>query len=114
MVIGWLTFGLSALTLIILPALVIMYKGMLKWTRVENKLETLIRDVQTLVKDKDRSHQEIISTQREDRIATERVHQELTQMQREDRHATDRRLRYLEETIWREQGGRRRGGNVAS
>lgn len=54
-----------------------------KWTRTEDKLNGLIEDVKELIKDKDKTHTDIIATMRDDRAAT------------------DRRLRWLEETLWK-------------
>ena len=68
-----------------LPTLGAAFRIMGKWTKVESKLEELIHNMETLVKDKDRTHQEIATTMRE------------------DRDATNRRLRWLEENVWRKR-----------
>lgn len=58
-----------------------------RWARVEHQLEDLVSDVKQLVNDKDK------------------VHQALYESMREDRNATNIRLRWLEEHLW----GRRSG-----
>jgi hypothetical protein len=73
---------LSALAVIFTPVMVMLYRGIVKWTRTEDKLDHLIEDVDTLIKDKERTHQAML--------------QQMT----DDRRATDRRLRWLEENIW--------------
>lgn len=68
---------------IFIPMIVVLYRGIVKWTRTEDKLDQLIIEVEKLVKDKDETHKQI-----------------LTQMSNE-RAATDRRLRWLEENVWK-------------
>lgn len=67
--------------------LVYMMRMAMRWARVEHGLEDLVTDVKQLVADKDRVHAEIVTTMREDRAAT------------------DRRLRWLEEHLWKRNGG---------
>lgn len=57
-----------------------------KWTRTEDRLNNLIEDVKELIEDKDKTHTEMLTSMREDRAAT------------------DRRLRWLEETLWKTPG----------
>jgi hypothetical protein len=66
------------------PILLLLIRTIQKWTRVEDKLEDLVTDVKQLVIDKDR------------------VHLEINTQIREDRTATDRRLRWLEEHLWKD------------
>ena len=73
---------LSALAVVFIPLMVMLYRGIVKWTRTEDKLDHLIDDVKTLITDKDQTHKEML--------------QQMT----DDRRATDRRLRWLEENIW--------------
>lgn len=93
---SWLTLALAATAVLVAPALAILIRGAVKWTRTESKLDQLIThtdeklgalvgDIRELVDDKDRAH-----------------HEMLEQM-RLDRDATDRRLRYLEE-FWIDKG----------
>lgn len=77
------TLILSVISIVVIPIIVLLVRGAVKWTRVESKLESLVSSVDKLVKDKDTVHNEII-----------------VQM-RDDRKATDRRLRWLEEHLWR-------------
>lgn len=77
---------IGALTLIFLvmsAMLGTLVRVVAKWTRTEDKISNLAEDMQDLVKDKDR------------------VHSEMLAQMREDRSATDRRLRWLEEHLWR-------------
>lgn len=60
---------------------------MVKWTRVEDSLKNLIDDVQQLVESKDK------------------VHEAIYRSMSDDRKATDRRLRWLEEYVWKKGGG---------
>lgn len=77
-----LTLILSFISVIGAPSLIFSLRVMAKWTRVESRLEEMVRNTQRLVEDKDRAHQ-VIQTQ---------IH--------DDRAATDRRLRWLEERLW--------------
>lgn len=74
---------IAALGLLVLPMLVLMVKGTLRWARAESNLERLISDMLKLVKDNDR------------------VHTAIFEEMRNDRQATDRRLRWLEEHLWK-------------
>lgn len=77
---------LSLVAVLGLPAIAILIRGAIKWTRTEDKLGVLIRDVRELIDNK------------------ERVHTEMYAQMREDRAATDRRLRYLEERHMSDSG----------
>lgn len=74
---------LSAMAVIFIPLMVMLYHGIVKWTRVESKLEELTNDIRELVADKEKTHAAMIDTMSK------------------DRDATDRRLRWLEENIWK-------------
>lgn len=87
---NWIAIMLGIFSVLLLPALGILIRGAVKWTRTEDKLGTLIENVGKLVDDKDRAH-----------------HEMLEQM-RADREATNTRLRYLEE-FWMDRGRRRIG-----
>lgn len=82
---------LAVTAVLLIPALVILVRGAVKWTRTEDRLAELVGDVHRLVSDKDR------------------VHAEMLEQMRIDREATDRRLRYLEE-FFMDRGRRRLGG----
>ena len=73
---------LSAMGIIFIPMIIVLYRGIVKWTRTEDKLDELVKDVGKLIIDKDQTHKEML--------------QQMT----DDRQATDRRLRWLEENIW--------------
>lgn len=80
-----LTVALTIFSALFLPALAFIIRGAVKWTRVESKLEDIAKDLVEIVRDKDRTHNEIISTMRDDRAAT------------------DKRLRWLEENVWNQE-----------
>lgn len=61
---------------------------MMRWTKVETQLERLLEDVKELVDNKERDHAAMMEQMRNDRVAT------------------DRRLRWLEEHLWKRGGGR--------
>lgn len=74
---------LSTLGIVFIPMLTFLIRATVKWTRVEDELRQVADDLKQLVADKDRTHRDI-----------------LNQMTN-DRSATDRRLRWLEEHLWR-------------
>jgi len=80
---------LSVLSVLIIPALVILVRGAVKWTRTEDKLSTLVDDVRELVEQKDK------------------VHAAMLEQMRVDRDATDKRLRFIEEWFMTSGRGRR-------
>lgn len=69
-----------------IPAIGLMFRLVIKWTKTEARLEELSKDMRELVDSKDRIHSEMLGQMREDRAAT------------------DRRLRWLEENIWKGRG----------
>lgn len=77
-----LTLLVTFIGILVIPSIVLSARAIVKWTKVEMRLDSLVTDVRKLVEDKDKVHREMI-----------------TQM-REDRSVTDRRLRWLEEHIW--------------
>jgi hypothetical protein len=77
-----LTLLLSSFAMLILPLIALSFRGIVKWTKVELRLEMLMNDVHKLVDEKDRVHMEIVKTIREDRAVN------------------DKRLRWLEENVW--------------
>jgi hypothetical protein len=82
-ILQWLTLAVAILSVIIVPLLVALFRVMTKFTRLEMKLDQVFSDLQELVHDKDR------------------VHEEITRQMTDDRKATDRRLRWLEEHLWK-------------
>jgi hypothetical protein len=85
MVLNWLAFIISAMGVIMIPAIALLFRGAIKWSRTEGKLDVVIQKVSEIVADKDK------------------VHSDLYNAIREDRNATNRRLEYLER-IWIEKG----------
>lgn len=86
----WISVILTILAVIIVPTLALVLRLTIRWTRTEGTLTGLAEDMRTLVQDKDKVHAEMYRTMREDRAAT------------------DRRLRWLEEHLWKPAPGGRR------
>lgn len=80
---SWLNIAIAGVALLLVPALAVLLRGAVKWTRTEDQLGELVRDVRELVEQQDKMHATIF-----DQIRT-------------DREATDRRLRFLEEIFMR-------------
>lgn len=74
---------LTAIAVIGIPLVTMLVRGSAKWTRVEAKLDNVIDDVRDLVINKDQVHLVIMQTIKDDRAAT------------------DKRLRWLEEFLWK-------------
>lgn len=85
----WLQIILSAVGILLIPALALLMRGVLRLSRNELKLDALITSVEKLVIDKDKTHQVMLDQMREDRTAT------------------NRRLEHLER-IWISRGMERR------
>lgn len=69
--------------ILVIPSIGLLIHIIIKWTRSEDRLDRVIADLDKLIKDKDSTHQAII------------------QQLADDRKATDRRLRWLEEHLWK-------------
>jgi hypothetical protein len=78
-----LTIILSAIGIIGIPTLLFVVRATVKWTRVEDRLTQIARDVEDLVKDKDRAH----------RVLLDEI--------RADRKASNERLTWLERNVWK-------------
>ena len=81
----WLALALTGFSVLMIPALAVLVRGAVKWTRTEDRLAELVADVRELIADKDRMQEQVL------------------EQMRTDREATDRRLRYLEE-FWMDRG----------
>lgn len=79
----YLTIMLAVIAVLITPALAILFRAAIRWKGIEDKLDEAVRDLKSIVDDKNKVHTEIVA------------------QMREDRSATDRRLRWLEENIWK-------------
>jgi hypothetical protein len=75
--------ALTIIAVLILPGVALLWRGAVKWTRVEIKLDNVVKDLGIIVADKDRTHAELAAQMREDRTAT------------------NQRLRWLEEHLWK-------------
>ncbi len=107
----WVIAALTVFSVLLLPALAVMVRGAVKWTRTEDKLGVLVERITELTADKDKVHSELLSQIRAARVAEDEVHKELLEQMRNDRETTDRRLRFIEE-FWMVRG-RAGGGNTS-
>lgn len=78
-----LTIILTVFAVLFIPTLTLIVRATVKWTRVESKLQEIADDLVKIVRDKDETHNQMFTAMREDRAAT------------------DRRLRWLEEHLWK-------------
>jgi|SRR5690242_10486176 len=78
--------AITVLAILLIPAIGLLIRIVVKWTRTEARLEQIAQDMQDLVRDKDRTHADMMN------------------QFREDRKVTDRRLRWLEEYLWKRGG----------
>jgi hypothetical protein len=74
--------GLSFLSVLVIPLLVLIVRIAVKLTQSQDKLTVIASDLEKLVADKDKVHAEMLAAMRD------------------DRNATNRRLRWLEENVW--------------
>lgn len=79
----WLTISLSILSIILIPLLALLIKVVQKATRLDVNQEQISDSLVSLVRDKDK------------------VHAAMLDQMKEDRRTTDRRLRWLEEYVWK-------------
>lgn len=80
----WGTLALTAVAVLLIPMLAFTYRLVIKWTKAEAKLDETVKDLGELVKDKDEAHKWLY-----EQIDRSNV-------------AMDKRLRWLEENLWRE------------
>lgn len=73
---------LGIISVMLVPLIVFIWRGAVKWTRVEDKLDGVIRNVADLVRNEDKIHQTMID------------------QMKEDRRATNERLTWLERNLW--------------
>lgn len=75
----WIVLLLGIVGTLLIPAIVILTRGAVKWTRTEDQLKNLIDDMKQLVQGEDKVHAAILG-----------------QIQA-DRENADKRLRFIEE-----------------
>lgn len=76
-----LALAVSILGIIIIPLLILMFRAAIRWKGIEDRLSVLVGN-------------------------EDKIHAELIAQMREDRAATNRRLRWLEENLWKRNGDR--------
>ena len=79
---------ISVLSVLVIPLIILLWKIAVGITTSRDKIDNIEADLKALVNDKDRAHKEI------------------TDQMREDRLAANQRLRWLEEHLWKQIGGR--------
>lgn len=82
----WITLMLSVLAVVVIPLIAVLVRGVVKWTRIEGKVDALAVDLKEFMMDKEKAHTLIYS------------------QMKDDRDATNRRLRWLEEHLWKGSG----------
>lgn len=85
MVTTWIQVGLGIVGVLFIPVIVLLFRGAIKWTRTEDKLDHAVSEIHELVESKDK------------------VHAAMFEQMRADREATNRRLEWLERA-WMERG----------
>ena len=73
-----ITIALTVIGVLLIPLIVVAFRGLVRWIRTESKLDKLVDDVRELVTDQ------------------EKVHREMIDQMKYDRDATNTRLQYLE------------------
>jgi len=101
----WIISLLTAMTVLVVPAIAILIRGAIKWNGVEQQLEHLVSRVSELVMDQDKTHESILERMSNEQIDNSRTHRAILEQMRLDRDATDKRLRFIEE-FWINQGRR--------
>lgn len=63
---------ITVLSLFVIPAIALLIRMAIKWTKIEADVRALVGDVKKLVADKDRTHAAMLDQMKEDRVATNR------------------------------------------
>jgi len=95
--------ALTVLSVLAIPALVLLVRAAIKWTKTDDRLEKLVEDVSELVRDKEKAHKELADAMQNVVTEQNEVHKEMYAQMRTDRSATDTRLRFIEE-YWMKRG----------
>lgn len=88
----WALVVVTSIGVLIIPALALMVRAAVKWTRTESELGNLVDDFKTLVVNESKVHGEILETVRQNREASDNQMDSL-----------DKRLRFMEE-YWMKRG----------
>lgn len=88
----WALVAITGIGVLIIPALVLMVRTAIKWTKTESALENIVEDFKDLVKNESKVHGEILETVRQNREASDSQQDSL-----------DKRLRFMEE-YWMKRG----------
>lgn len=88
----WALVAITGIGVLIIPALVLMVRAAIKWTKTESALENVVEDFKELVKNESKVHGEILETVRQNREASDNQMDSL-----------DKRLRFMEE-YWMKRG----------
>jgi hypothetical protein len=89
----YISIFLTLLGILLIPASVLLYRAIVKWTRTESQLMQISKDLRALIEDKDKTHADMLQQIKDDR-------ESMMQMIKEDRKATNERLTWLEHNLW--------------
>jgi hypothetical protein len=70
MLLTWLAFLISAIGVIMIPAIALLFRAVVKWTKTESKVDVLVKQLTEQAADSDKVHTEMYNQMREDRAAT--------------------------------------------
>lgn len=99
----WLIVGVSVLSALVIPSLAIMIRGAIKWTKTEEQVKQLVSSIAELVIDRKEADQKMADQIQRVVEDQGKIHNEMYEQMRLDRDATDRRLRFIEE-YWMRRG----------
>jgi signal transduction histidine kinase len=81
----YISLIITITVVLLLPALALILRLTVRWTKAEVKLSEIAKDMHEMVEDK------------------EKVHRELYNMIKDNRDHIDGRMRWVEENIWKNQ-----------
>lgn len=81
-----LSIVVTVVVFMVIPLVGTIIRNAMRWQKIESKVDEIVNDLKSIVSDKDK------------------VHTEMLAQIRDDRKATDRRLRWLEEHLWKGSG----------
>jgi hypothetical protein len=99
----WTIAILTFISVMLIPGIVLLIRGAMKWNSTESQIKILVDDTRKLVESKEKDHAEIAQTMQNMAREEREVHNEIIAQLRNDRDATDKRLRFIEE-YWMKRG----------
>lgn len=89
----YISIFVALLGVFLIPASVLLYRAIVKWTRTESRLDHIAETLDRLMRDKDETHRQIVKQMAENMAA-------IQQQMKDDRQATNDRLTWLEHNLW--------------